>query len=68
MVVDSSKIHLDELEKFKENLLQQIMVQQNNLAELEKENEHLKQNVGGAPIASTHEEDIIYFENWKKQK
>lgn len=29
------------------------------MAELERENESLKQNIGGAPVACTHEEDII---------
>ena len=59
LVYNTLNIHLDELGKLKENLLQQIMVQKNNMVELEKENDYLKQNIGGAPIACTHEEDII---------
>ena len=37
------------------------MAQQNNLAELEKGNESLKHNIGGAPFACIHEEDIIFL-------
>lgn len=58
MVDDCLRNQLHDLEKFKENFLQQIVIQQNNLVELEKENESLKQNIGD-PIACTHEEDII---------
>lgn len=59
MVDDSLKTQLVEIEKFKENLLQKILIQQYNMVELEKENESLQQNIGGAKNACAHEEDII---------